>query len=72
MVAPRLQCTNHHRRAPQGPLTRAVFLLDAAPGNGIRSRPGANVRVVGRGDGAGPGHVAPAPNRRLCALLPVG
>lgn len=61
LVAPRLQCTNHHRRTLQGPLTRAVFLLDVGRGDGPTSRPGASVRVVGREGGPGPGHLLRAP-----------
>ncbi len=37
--------------SPQGPLTRAVFLLDAGPVRGPESRSGAIVRVMGRGFG---------------------
>jgi hypothetical protein len=54
LVAPKGQCTNHTRRAAQSPLARAVFQLDAWPGNGPRSLVDARVRVVGRHVGRGP------------------
>jgi len=65
LVAPRLQCANRPRRAPQGSLTRAVFLLGAGAGDCVKSHPAASVRVVGREDGRGPDHLLRAPPPRL-------
>ena len=48
LVAPRLQCANQPPESPQGPLTRAVFLLELGSSQGLTSRAGASVRIVGR------------------------
>lgn len=65
VVAPRLQCANHSRRGPQGPLTRAVFLLGAGHAGGPGSPAEASVRVVGRQAGTEPNQPILVPRLRL-------
>jgi hypothetical protein len=58
--------------SPQGPLTRAVFLLFAGPGHGFKSHPGASVRVVAGGTDHGLGLPARASHSRRAGLAAVG
>ncbi len=66
MVASGIKCANHSRRGPQGPLTRAVFLLGARSGDGPRCLTGP-ARVVERGVGRVLGLLVRARQTRVLA-----
>jgi hypothetical protein len=65
MVAPEYQCRYAGRADRQGSQLQAVFRLPGLPTGTSQGRPGALVRLVGRGGGLGSGHLDRAPQPRL-------